>query len=344
MAVLDPDANEIVIRVVYDGPPEAGKTTSLRALAASFAQTSVTPEEDSAGRTQWFDWMEYVGGRFEGSLIRCQIVSVPGQRELWERRRALLATADVVVFVADSTTERWDTSIDYLFELRELIAPEDNGSYESPVGVVLQANKRDVPNAVGLDDLRVRLGDARWSVGVVESVASDGAGIREAFVYAVRLALDRVRDLVAHGALPTGTPELTSPDQLLRQLREAEQKSNLIATPVVTATPSVDEVEVPIRVTSAEGTVVAELLREVFALDEGAPRRPAVVGAPALPDASAPSGAIWPPVEGRAILLEVSRLAIAPRRLANGDWSAGLGTGWRVVSRRDAVFDSLDGG
>ncbi|HEY5934454.1 MAG TPA: hypothetical protein VIU61_07465, partial [Kofleriaceae bacterium] len=86
MAFLDTSNNEIVIRVVYDGPPEAGKTTSMRALATSFNQTSVTPEENSAGRTQWFDWMEYVGGRFEGSQIRCQVISVPGQRELGKRR------------------------------------------------------------------------------------------------------------------------------------------------------------------------------------------------------------------------------------------------------------------
>jgi len=30
MALIDNEAGEIVIRVVYDGPPEAGKTTSLR--------------------------------------------------------------------------------------------------------------------------------------------------------------------------------------------------------------------------------------------------------------------------------------------------------------------------
>ena len=34
MAVVDSEAGEVVIRVVYDGPPEAGKTTSrIRMLA-----------------------------------------------------------------------------------------------------------------------------------------------------------------------------------------------------------------------------------------------------------------------------------------------------------------------
>lgn len=62
------------------------------------------------------------------------------------------------------------------------------------------------------------------------------------------------------------------------------------------------------------------------------------------PDASVPSGAIWPPVEGRAILCEVAQHPLVPRRLSSGDWAAGLGSGWRVVSSKDAVYPGLDQG
>jgi hypothetical protein len=78
VASLDPAAGQVVIRLVYDGPPRSGKTTSLRSLAGSFALRLITPEE-AGGRTLLFDWMDYVGGRFEGYDIRCQIISVPGQ-------------------------------------------------------------------------------------------------------------------------------------------------------------------------------------------------------------------------------------------------------------------------
>lgn len=333
MAILDTAANEIVIRVVYDGPPEAGKTTSMRALGASLSQSTVSPEEDAGGRTLWFDWMEYVGGRFEGSRIRCQIVSVPGQRELGARRKLLLGSADVVVFVGDSTPARWDVSLDYLFELRGLVAKD--------VGVVFQANKRDAVGAIDLDQLRLRLGDARWSIGVVESVAADGTGIREAFVYGVRLALDRVREMIVAGTLKEGPPELTSPEQLLAQLRGISA-SGSGAMPRVRVAP----------VDSVAGTLLRDILDaetavavsaapiEVAGTWAGGPVGPA----PRPPDATVPSGAIWPPVEGRALLYEVSQLPLAVRRLANGDWVAGLGTGWRVVSSRDAAFESLDAG
>jgi len=329
MALLDSHANEVVIRVVYDGPPEAGKTTSIRALATSFSRPTVTPEENALGRTQYFDWMEYVGGRFEGSTIRCQIVSVPGQRELRRRRERLVASADVIVFVGDTSPDRWALSLEYLLELH---AMRDTAA---PVGIVFQANKRDVAGAVGLAEIRRGLGEARWEVGVVESVASDGTGIRESFVYGVRLALDRVRELVARGALRERGAEEGSPAELLAQLIDAEAP----CPPAV-------------QIESSAGSVAATLLQEVIADQvEEAPRLPPIPGLPPRlstvprpPDASVPSGAIWPPVEGRTILMEVAQVELVPRRHANADWSAGLGTGWRLVSKRDAVFDSLDAG
>ncbi|MCE9579438.1 MAG: GTPase domain-containing protein [Deltaproteobacteria bacterium] len=330
MAVIDRDAGEIVIRVVYDGPPEAGKTTSVRALAGSLAQPSYTPVEDADGRTLWFDWMEYVGGRFEGCRIRCQIVSVPGQRELGERRRRLLAAADVVVFVGDSTAAGYPRTLDYLFELRALVASAPG----APVGVVLQANKRDRPDAVPIDELRAQLGLAGWSIGVLEAVAADGTGIREAFVYAVRLALDRVREQLTRGELATGGARLAGADELLATLRAGERD-----LPRARHRAAVIE--------SGPGSVAAELLREVLACEDdgAAPARPTRgAGEVRPPDAGVPSGAIWPPVEGRAILCELDGVALHPRRLSTGDWAAGLGAGWRVVSTRDARFASLDQG
>jgi len=329
MALIDSEAGEIVIRLVYDGPPEAGKTTSLRALAGSLTRPTYSPAEDAAGRTLWFDWMEYVGGRFEGCQIRCQIVGVPGQRELTARRRRLIEGADVVVFVADSAVHETPRTLRYLFELRAMLGNRS----DAPVGVILAANKRDLPGAIPLEELRARLDEAGWPVGVVESIAADGTGIREAFVYAVRLALDRVRELSQRGALPTTTTAPRSADELLAALRSADAAPDPAAAVVVEHDPD---------------SLAAVLLREVLAGEQAAsaasPERPPATGAPRPPNNAVPSGAIWPPVEGRSILSELSQLSLAPRRLSNGDWAAGLGSGWRVVSRSDATFASLDQG
>ena len=86
MAVIDPNDDCVVIRVVYDGAPMAGKTTSVATLGRGLGASVYSPA-DHGGRTLYFDWLDYTGGLFEGRRIRCQIVSVPGQATLAPRRR-----------------------------------------------------------------------------------------------------------------------------------------------------------------------------------------------------------------------------------------------------------------
>ena len=101
MAVLDPRNDTVVIRVVYDGAPMAGKSTSVGALGRGLGSHVYSPAQLS-GRTLYFDLLDYIGGQFEGRRIRCQIISVPGQATLAPRRRLLLESADAIVFVGDS--------------------------------------------------------------------------------------------------------------------------------------------------------------------------------------------------------------------------------------------------
>lgn len=213
MSVLDVQGNAMVIRVVYDGPPFAGKTTTLRALSADLSRPLETPQE-AAGRTLFFDWLDYTGGRFEGRPIRCQVVSVPGQRALRERRRRLLAEADAVVFVADTGRLGLDLSLQYARELREFLARA-----EAPQpGVVVQANKRDVEDALEMPEVIAAFRKQGLEVAFVESTATTTAGVKQAFLFAVRLALDRARDLARAGRLATGRPEIDTAKDLLERI------------------------------------------------------------------------------------------------------------------------------
>ena len=326
MAVLDREREVIVIRVVYDGPPEAGKTTSLRALASTLLQRLHSPAEEY-GRTLYFDWLDYTAGRFEGCQVRCQIVSVPGQRELAHRRLHLLKTADVVVFVGDSMRSRVQESLDSLRELTGVVS----GSVGPPVGVIYQANKRDLPDAMPMDELRTLIRSQGANLGVVESIASDGTGIREAFVFAVRLALDRVREQLHTQSLGSGRPEVDSSHALLAELQTRE-------TAVVR--------EPPLQASSLLRQVLSEndddLLTatpwndlSVPVCDEERPRSP---------DPSAPSGSIWPPVEGRLTLQDAASTRLTTHRLRSGAWTAGVGQGWRIFSNAECVYDDPEAG
>jgi hypothetical protein len=169
------------VRIVVHGPPYAGKTTTARALGERLGQPVHTPEEDEDGRTVLFDWMEYVGGRFEGQPICTHLVTVPGHDAA--RSAHLVASADVVLFVADTTAAGIDASAALLRTVR--------GQLDEPgatAGLLVQANKRDAPSALPLEEVVRRL-DLRPTDEVIETVATDGDGIRQAFVFAVREGL-----------------------------------------------------------------------------------------------------------------------------------------------------------
>ena len=304
----DPEA--VVIRLVYDGPPFSGKTTSLTTLAGGMAR-SVFSVADKAGRTLYFDWLEYVGGSFEGTPIRCQIVSVPGQAELAARRNALLAEADAVVFVLNSTAGHLDEAAAHLRDLRERLA----SSSEPRPGVVVQANYRDQSDAVPLADLRAALGAE--DLALVESVATENQGIREAFVLSVRLALDRVREQLLQGRPPEGAFVETEPASLLARLQELDPGSSL----------SVPPAELP-----------SPLAPEARPAADPPGSTPAV---PRLPDSAAPIGQVWPPVEGRMALHSAPHGGAVPRQSRDGSWRCQAGD-WYFHSAARHEIGSLD--
>jgi signal recognition particle receptor subunit beta len=298
--VQDVDHSEqaVVISVVYDGPPEAGKTTTVRALARGFGREVYTPEERD-GRTVHFDWLEHIGGRFEGSPIRCQIVSVPGQKR-WVRRRAhFLERADVVVFVGDTTASAWPETVARLGDLRADLDARQG----PPVGLVFQANKRDCADAVPLDEIRARAANARTAV--VESSAPDGTGVREAFVFAVRLALDRVRDLHR-----TGTVRAASGPRVGF---------------------------------GADGVELYEVLRRLDVGADRAGPPPSERAGTRPPSHDAPCGFVWPPIEGRILLRDAAPPPGSPVDVSPvGDCHAAAHSGWIVHSGAASVFVDLD--
>ena len=270
----------ITIRVVFDGAPHAGKTTAAHTLSKALGSDVNTPAEDD-GRTVWFDWMAYSGGVHEGNAIRVELVTVPGQAHLDTRRRHLLAWGDVVVFIADTSAAAFEESATRFDTLRQ-----DLKTLGKPVIIV--ANKRDLDDAVALDAVQTRLGIGRSDV-LIESVATSGTGVQEAFIYAVRSAL-------TSGPMRV---EQSSADQLLGEMRAALLPPAIAqpATASPVAEPSVpvelDELPPPV----AEPSVPVELdelpppaaeLSAPPALDElPPPPAPVDLDAPAAPVAAA---------------------------------------------------------
>ncbi len=322
MAQVDPERSRIVIRLVYDGPAWAGKTTSLRHLAKSLG-SPVFSGEEADGRTLHFDWVNYVGGLFQGLPIRCQIVGVPGQRVLERRRRLLLETADAVVFVADSRPGQMSENLHAFALLNEVLRDAS-----PPVAVVVQANKRDLAGAVSLEELREGLGGGP-SLAMTESVAERGEGIRETFVLAVRLALDRARALWNSRDLLSERPAIDSGQSLLTAMLSAEGDGSQPLTPSSS----------PV----GESAAADELPPIVDPPAVGEQNHGGTQRGPWIPDPSVPAGLVWPPVNGRVTVHEATRGTMTLTRSPSGDWIGSLNS-WRLLSPVQALYFDLEEG
>jgi len=174
----------------------------------------------------------------------------------------------------------------------------------------------------------------------------------------VRLALDRVRELLRTGALARGRPEIDDGEALLARMRAVEvaaAKQAMSAAMAGAAAKNGDGSGNGTSKSNGNGSAVAEplavpALRQVLAENEAAAivaahrKRAKNAGSPRPPDPSAPSGAIWPPVEGRMILHEAAASQMAVQVVGQGDWASEVGSGWRAYSSGDAVYRDLERG
>jgi len=216
MAIIDPDRNVVIVRIVYDGPPLSGKTTSIKALHNTLANTGeLFIPQDEKGKTLLFDWLDYEGGTFGGRPIACQIVTVPGQPLLRQRREYLLETADVVVFVVDAQPSQLPAGLLYYQNLQTLLAKRQ----QIPAQIIIQANKQDKPDALTAAQLAFFFPD---DCKMTESSANQNRGIRETFVFAVRLALDRLKQQMDCGQQVMNTANIQSQQNVLAALQALE--------------------------------------------------------------------------------------------------------------------------
>jgi signal recognition particle receptor subunit beta len=192
MALINRASHEISCKIVYYGPGLGGKTTNLRHIYAKVApevkgqMISLATELD---RTLFFDFMPLDLGTIQGYRTKFHLYTVPGQVFYNASRKLVLRGVDGVVFVADSQTECLAGTLESFVNLGENLA-EMSLSFDT-VPLVIQYNKRDLPNIVPLDDLRTRLNpDGRFSCH--EAVASQGIGVMETLKSVAKLVLGNV--------------------------------------------------------------------------------------------------------------------------------------------------------
>ena len=181
MPMINYSAREINCKVVYYGPALCGKTTNLEVIHRRVAPESrgtlmsLATETD---RTLFFDFLPVELGAVRGFTTRFHLYTVPGQVQYDASRRLLLKGVDGVVFVADSAPDRLEANVESLRNLEENL--RSYGYDPEAIPLVLQYNKRDLPDAIGTEMLDAAL-RAGWTehAPTHESVARDGTGVFE---------------------------------------------------------------------------------------------------------------------------------------------------------------------
>ena len=126
-------------------------------------------------RTLFFDFLPIDLGEVKGFKTRFHLYTVPGQVYYNASRKLILKGVDGVIFVADSQAERMEANIEAMHNLYENL--ESYGYDLTNIPFAMQYNKRDLPNAMAMGDLRSQLNP--MGVPDFEGVAIEGQGVFE---------------------------------------------------------------------------------------------------------------------------------------------------------------------
>jgi signal recognition particle receptor subunit beta len=178
MSFINYSAREINCKVVYYGPGLCGKTTNLQHIYNKTnpdlkgKMISLATETE---RTLFFDFLPLALGQIRGFKTRFHLYTVPGQVFYDASRKLILKGVDGVVFVADSQIERMEANLESLDNLR--VNLKESGYDLDKVPYVMQYNKRDLPNAAPVEEMRQVLNPA--GVAEFEASAMTGEGVFE---------------------------------------------------------------------------------------------------------------------------------------------------------------------
>lgn len=320
MAIFDPELQRIVVRVVYDGPAMAGKTTNVEQLCTFFSsqrRSELFVPQRMGQRTLYFDWMHLDGGLVDGRSLRCQFVTVPGQRVLEERRARIVETADVVVFVCDSTPHGVEAARDML------LAADRKYSVARPL--IVQANKQDLAGALSPDEVRDAL-ELGSGVALTRAIACEGVGVRETAVLAVRAAANHVQRQLGEGGLEGITGRALGGEALYRELLAIDDAARETdhGRPAVLEDrrdrAAANDPPSNVERTRAKSGPNEQAYGPLYPRDRPRPTRSRDVDSaaadvespidPTLPSANVPSGYIWPALDGRATLAKIDSSSV----------------------------------
>lgn|SRR5690606_9195436 len=177
-----PQGLRLTLKLVFYGPALSGKTTNLMQLHERLQpqrKGELMVLETRDDRTLFFDMLPIGLKQQQGLDLRLKLYTVPGQVQHDSTRKAVLSRADGIVFVADSDVAQQDNNAAAFDNLADNL--HKLGMSIEQIPLVVQFNKRDLPEAVAADTLQQIWRSTPWSP-LQMATALQGDGVVETFV------------------------------------------------------------------------------------------------------------------------------------------------------------------
>ena len=171
----DEKKSRLTIKLVYYGPAQSGKTSNLMRLhdiIVSEHRGDLMTLKTKNDRTLFFDLLPVGFTAPSGLLVKFKLFTVPGQVAHDGTRKAVLSRADGVVFVADSQTNQAINNGESFQNLADNAVRVGLDFEKLPL--VVQYNKRDLPNIVSEDEIRRRWQETGWPLTFSSAATGDG--------------------------------------------------------------------------------------------------------------------------------------------------------------------------
>jgi len=141
-------------------------------------------------QTLFFDFLPVELGSVKGWNLRYHLFTVPGQVYYNASRKLVLKNVDGLVFVVDSQEERFDENIEIYNNLLDNLKEYNLSLQDIPL--VIQYNKRDLPNILPISDLQIYFNKQGHTY--FESIALRGIGVFDTLKSISRLTVLKYLD------------------------------------------------------------------------------------------------------------------------------------------------------
>ena len=279
MALVNQAKREINAKIVFFGPGQAGKGTSLRhvfnKLKPEFRGALKVMSVQGA-RMLFFDFTPPGGdGNVDGFRVRFHLYTVSGPLVDPAAWKMVLKGADGVVFVADSAPQRLEENKSAMGQLVDYLKGYDQSLGTIPA--VLQFNKCDLPDALSVAELERQLNPSR--LAGFKTSSHTGEGVLQGLLALVKTVLTGLR--------AKGTEGIAGSEVLQHMVQAPAFEAPTAPAPAVApaaeepsqAAPAAAPVQEPLSLEIAGDPVIAggDLIRVPLTIRSGAREKTVVL-------------------------------------------------------------------